>query len=155
MLDLRSVILGYESNSSFVQTAPPDTAMLILGIQVHIGELTEQMQIAFPISALEPLIVKLKASIKCAEQPRITNPSIAPKLSPSLERTSIKITAGFQILKMTLRQLAQLKLEDVIEITPEMTNQIQVFLESNPKFKGRLGTSEGRWAIEIDHVLKS
>src|ERR1700685_3864286 len=48
MRGLHPSLLGHENNSRFLQTATPDTAMLVLTMSGGIGEQTEPVQIVFP-----------------------------------------------------------------------------------------------------------
>src|SRR5579883_2780824 len=59
MKELRPVLLGHENNSRFLQTAPPDTSMLIVTMQAGIGEQLESVQMGFPYAAVEPLMRQL------------------------------------------------------------------------------------------------
>ena len=56
MRDLRPAYLGHENNSRFLQTAPPETAMIILVAERRPGEQMESMQLAFPYATVEPLM---------------------------------------------------------------------------------------------------
>ncbi len=56
MRDLHAALLGHETNSHFLQTASPDTAMLVLTLTGGIGEQAEPIQLAFPYATVEPLM---------------------------------------------------------------------------------------------------
>ena len=60
MEELRPVLLRHETCTQFVRTYAPDLMLLVLGIEVRIGDLVEQVQMAFPVSMLEPLLLKLE-----------------------------------------------------------------------------------------------
>ena len=45
-----------------------------------------------------------------------------------------------------------LRVGDIVPLPPEFAERVQVKLASEKKFFGRLGTLDGRWAVEIDEV---
>jgi len=154
LVELRSTLLGYENSASFVQVVPPDTMMLILGMEIRIGEVAEQMQFCFPCATLEPLIVKLNAGIK-ADKSAAARPAATLKWNPSLNEVRVKVTAELPDMQLTARQLAQLKPGDTLLVTPEMAAQVNLCLAKKPKFTAMLGTSNNRWAAKITDVHKS
>ena len=152
LLSLRPALLGYENGDGFAQTCPPETIMLILGMEARVGETTGQIQMGFPCATLEPLILKLNAGVKI-DKPRATLPAAALKWNPALNDVNIKVTAELPNLELTARQLAQIKPGDTLMITPEMAKQVRVCLAKKSKFIANLGTCNQRWAAKIVRVL--
>jgi flagellar motor switch protein FliM len=154
--ELKPVLLGYESNGRFVQTAPPETTMLLLSMEAGIGEFVEKIQIGFPYSALEPLIRKLsqgaaEAAMDAAIQPGART---APKWNPSFDNVDLPVTAEWHGLEMTAREMLALKVGDVLRIDPQSVQQVTVRLAEVPKFTGRPGMLSGNWAVELTQVIK-
>lgn len=154
VLALRPTLLKYENNARFLQTYPPDTTLLVLGIESKIGETTGQIQFAFPYPALEPLIQKLNADDEPATKPASAAPVQNPKWNPVFSEVTIPVTAALSEIEVTARQLAELKTGDVIPIPPAIASQVQVCLAGTPKFIGTLGTSDGLWAVKLDQPLR-
>ena len=152
LLELRAVLLGYESSGGFVQTSSPDVMMLILGMEVRIGEITEPIQFSFPCATLEPLFLKLNSGIKM-EKPASVRSAAPLKWNPILGDVNIKVTAELPDLELTAKQLAQLKPGDTLLITPEMAKQVRLCLAKKPKFSANLGTCNQRWAAKIVQLL--
>jgi flagellar motor switch protein FliM len=67
----------------------------------------------------------------------------------------VPISAHWSGLELTAGQLAQLKVGDVLQMEPHFINQVQIRLANIPKFVGRLGTQENRWAVEITKLITS
>ncbi len=84
--ELKPVLLGHESNGRFVQTAPPETIMLVLTLEAGIGECVERMQIGFPYAPLEPSIRKLSQTVAETHAEAIVSPAgkTAPQMEPLL-----------------------------------------------------------------------
>ena len=154
LLDLRPVLVGHETNGDFIQACPPDTVMLVLGIQIQIGELSEQIQFAFPSAMLDPLLLKLNTETKAAA-PVAAPQTQTPKWNPVFDNVKIKITARLANLKMTAKQVAQLQPGNVLLLSSEMVSQAQLCLADKPKFTAAVGSKNGCWAAKIVEPLKS
>jgi flagellar motor switch protein FliM len=162
MLDLRPAMLGYENDVNFVHTSPPDTPMLLLGIQLQIGTLTSSMQLCIPIQALEPLLLKLKSTIGSgvAENKNESGvdgvrPNGLPKWNPALDNVKVQLSAELTDIKITAREITRLKIGDVIAFQPEMTGRVQLSLGKKPKFVAVLGASNGQRAARIFEITAS
>ena len=147
--DLRPMQIAHENSGDFVRTCSPDTMILSLGVDVQIGEQTGQIQFCFPCATLEPLIVKLNSSVRVVSSQAGRAPAL-PKWNPTLDNVEIPVTAELPEMKVTARQLAQLKPGDALILTPEMFAQVQICLAKKPKFIATLGTNQNqRWAARI------
>ncbi len=149
------MILGYESNGRFIQTSSPETTMLVLSLDAKLGECAGQIQIGFPYATVEPLIRHLSQGAETVATPA-PQPSATPvacKWNPSFNDVCIPITAEWQGLEMTAREVLALKVGDVLPMNSECAQQVSLRLESIPKFIGRPGTIAGKWAVELTQVI--
>lgn len=151
MMELRSTLVGHESNPAFVQSIALDTMLLILGIEVQMGEVTKQIHFGFPHQGLEPLIQKLDADSD--RQPKTKPVPASPKWNRNLDDVNIKLTADLPTLKITTRELANMKAGDVIPLDPEILQNLRVSLAKKQKFLASAGRCESHWAAKITKVL--
>lgn len=152
--ELRQVLLGHENNGQFLQTTQPDTIMLVLSMEARMADCLEQIQIGFPYTTVEALIQKLSAQIRPEEALPKTSQA-KPNWNPAYADVNIPITAEWPSLMLTARELANLKPGDVLEIPPEFAAQVRLRLANLPKFSGRIGTQDDKWAVEIQKVFKT
>jgi flagellar motor switch protein FliM len=153
--DLRPVLMKHETNGRFLQTSAPDTTMLVLGIATRVGEVADQIQFAFPYHTLEPLMLKLNAAAELEGRPAAALASAPLKWNPLFDDVEIMVKAELPELSVTARQMAELKLGDVIPIPTGLASQVRVSLGETHRFSGNLGTSKNRWAVQISEVVKS
>lgn len=148
--ELRPAILGHESTGRYLQTAPPAAPMLVLALEVRLGQCTEELTMAFPCTTLEPLLRQMMPVLTpgATESPR--PPAAAPaKWNHNLDSITVPLAAEWPDRQVTARQVAGLKVGDVLEWDPAAANQVRLCLAQTAKFIGRLGTKNGRWAVEI------
>jgi flagellar motor switch protein FliM len=151
MKELRPVLLGHENNSRFLQTAPPDTSMLILTMNAGIGEQLEQVQLAFPYSTVEPLMRQLSPALPETD----SAPARPGKLAWNTGFDEVKVTASaqWQGLKISAAEITRMKLGDVFMLAPECATQVQLRLSQIPKFIGKPGMCGGKWAVQLTDLL--
>jgi len=151
MRDLRPALLGHESNSHFLQTALPDTAMIVLGMNGGIGEQSEPIQLVFPYAAVEPLMRLLNPSLPEAGTPPL--PTTRLKWNPEFDDVPVPVVAEWHGLKMSAGEIARLKIGDLLSLDPACAAQVQLRLNHVIKFNGRPGTAAGKWAVQLTHLI--
>jgi flagellar motor switch protein FliM len=148
MRDLHATILGHENNSKFLQSSPPDTSMLILTVAASISEQNETFQIVFPYATLMRLLnPELTGAAAPAPRP------IKPRWNSGFDEVKVPLTAEWQGLKMSAGDITRLKVGDVIGLDPACAAQVMVRFGNVPKFIGRPGTSDAKWAVQLTAAI--
>jgi flagellar motor switch protein FliM len=148
MRELRASLVGHENNSRFLQTATPDTAMLVLTIDAGFGEQLEPVQFVLPYAAVEPLVRLL-----CPAGMTGTDAAAARTLkfrwNSEFDDVPVPVVAEWQGLKLSAGDVTRLKKGDVLMLDPKCAAQVQLRLSHLPKFVGRPGMRSGKWAVEL------
>jgi flagellar motor switch protein FliM len=153
MRGLHPALLGHENNSRFLQTATPDTAMLILTMNGGIGEQSEPIQIVFPYATVEPLMRLLSPSLPGSEAAPAR--ALKPKWNSEFDEVKVPVIAEWQGLKMSAGEITRLKIGDLLALDPACAAQVQLSLNQVPKFIGRPGTASGKWAVQLTSNISS
>ena len=155
--ELKSSLIGNESDPRYLQTSPPESTLLVANFTAQIGECTGQIRLALPFTTLEPLLQKIRVELK----PPVEHPTPAavatkvPAWNPALDHVNIPISAELPGPQITARELQALKVGDVLSLSAESANQVQLRLGGVTRFNGRLGTRDEHWAVEVLNALKS
>jgi len=152
--ELKPVLLGCETNGKFIQTALPETMMLVIAMEARLGNCVEQLQIGFPYSSLESLIRQLtKGADTVADAPSQPAAKATCKWNPCFDDVRIPLVAEWQGIELAARDILALKIGDVLQINGQCAQQVKVRLADQPKFIARLGTVAGNWAVELTQVI--
>jgi flagellar motor switch protein FliM len=152
--ELRLVVLGHESNGRFLQTAPHDAVMLALSMEARIGDCMEQIQIGFPYYTLEPLVRKLGEELDAESEP-VPNPATAGgRWNRDFESVTVPLTALWDDLEITARDLLNLKPGDVLRLSQEAPTSVKVLLGNVPKFHATLGSRGKNLAVCLNQLIK-
>lgn len=154
--ELKPVILGYESNDGFIHTTPPETIMLVVGMEASCGECAGQIQMGFPYAAVDPIIRRFCKGAETTANPTLPAqppPAAAWKWNKCFDDVRVPVTAEWEGLEMTARQILGLKVGDVLPLDLQGAQQIKVRVADRVKFQGRPGTLAGQWAVELTQVI--
>ncbi len=151
--ELRGTLLGHETNGRFLQSAPHDTVMVFVAMEVRLGESVEQMQMAFPHYTLEPIVKHLTALSVAERETAPAASAVETRWNPELDDVPVGVTAEWSGLQLTARELMALKAGDVLMLDPQVTELVQVHVASAAKYSGRLGTQGSHWAVELTQPL--
>jgi flagellar motor switch protein FliM len=152
MRDLHPTLLGHENNSHFLQTAAPDTAMLVLTLSGGIGEQAEPIQLVFPYTTVEPLMRLLSPPLPESAVPARTG---RLKWNAEFDDMKVPVVAEWHGLIMSAGEITRLKTGDVVALDPACAAQVQLNLSHVPKFIGRPGTAGGKWAVQLTNAINS
>jgi flagellar motor switch protein FliM len=150
MRGLQPSLLGHENNSRYLQTAAPDTAMLILTMNGGVGEQAEPIQIVFPYATVEPLVRLLSPPLPGADAAPAR--AARPKWNAHFNEIKVPVVAEWHGLKMSASEILRLKAGDLLALDPACAAQVHLSLNDVPKFTGRPGTSGGKWAVQLTAI---
>jgi flagellar motor switch protein FliM len=151
MRDLKPAILDHENNSKFLQTSPPEAAMLILTMDAGVNGQLEPIQLVLPYATVEPLMRLLSPSLPTTDGAPAR--ASGPKWNAQFDEVKVPVSAEWQGLKISAGEVARLKKGDVLMLDPQCAAQVHLSLGRVAKFLGRPGTCSGKWAAQLTHTL--
>jgi flagellar motor switch protein FliM len=152
--ELQPAILGYENSGS--GTITPDAAMLVVTMQATMGQCHGQIQMGFPQAAVAPLTNKFSKRVETPTLPAPAAkrpPAAGLKWNPCFDDVRIPVSAEWEGLEVTARQILNLKVGDVLSLGSQHSPQINLRVADTLKFQGRAGTAGGKWAVELTGVI--
>jgi flagellar motor switch protein FliM len=151
---LKPAILGCESNGRFLQTAPAQSSMLIYTVEARTADCSGRIQLAFPYAAVEPLLRQLCPETETPSETPTPAPPAPARWNRSLDDVVLPVTAEWQGLDLSARDILHLKVGDVLQVGPPTARPVSVRLGELSKFTGCLGTAGGSRAVQITEPIK-
>jgi flagellar motor switch protein FliM len=149
---LRPLIVGYENDGRFLQTSPKDANLLTLRVEATFGEVTGAMQIAIPYYTIEPLVRGLRTRRqKEGARPAAARPPV--RWHSAFDHVAVPMRAEWDGYEVSLREIACLRVGDVIELPESLLQQTRILLNGTPKFVGTIGLEGENVAVQIGHKL--
>ena len=149
--ELHPLIIGQENNGRFLQTSPKDAIVLALVLEATFGDCSEQIQIGVPYYTIEPVVKKMQARRDKQGLPTAADKSAS--WQKSYDRITVPVRAEWQALELSLREVASLRLGDVIEMPHAIFNDTRILLNGTPKFVGTVGLDTDRVAVQLTRKL--
>jgi flagellar motor switch protein FliM len=155
--DFKSTLLGHESDGRYLQTSPSESPLLVAQFEMKIGEAAGRIQLALPLTTLDPILQRIRVELKPPVDAPAPQPVAAktPAWNPALDEVELALNAQLPGPQVTAREIPRLKVGDVLHLPVEAANLVRLQLGGKTRFTGRLGTRDDRWAVEILRVLKT
>jgi len=142
-----------ESNPAFTQIVPPNDMVVVVMLNIAIGEVEGRLTICIPYLVLEPIMSKLTTTFwVAASTTKERQPEQVEHIQKRIERTKVPFVVGLGTVDITLREFLSLGFGDVLQLDTKVEDELPCLIGSSPKFYCRPGTFGKRAAVQITRV---
>ncbi len=143
-----------ESNPQFTQIVPPSDMVVIITVQMKLGDVEGMMNICIPYLVLEPIMSKLTTTFwVAASAAKDNNPQQVELLQRKIERTEVPVVVEMGRIDISIREFLTLGFGDVLQLDTKVDDSLVCRVGTRPKFYCRPGTSGKRMAVQITRVV--
>ena len=145
--ELHPQVIGHENNGRFLQTSPKDAIILALTLEANFGDCSEQLQIGVPYYTIEPMV----RAMQVRRQKDATPGSVSLKAEwkQAYEHIAIPARAEWDAFELSLREISNLRVGDVIEMPASILDETRISLNGTPKFIGTVGLDSDCVAVNL------
>lgn len=151
--ELRPQIIGHENNGRFLQTSPKDAIVLALTLETNFGDCSEQIQIGVPYYTIEPLVKHMQA--RRQKDTTVATAAKRAEWQPAYNGITVPVRAEWRSLELPVREIASLRVGDVIELPAAICQETHLLLNGTPKFIGTVGLDTDRVAIQVARKIQT
>lgn len=152
--NVRFKLSGIESNPFFVQIAPKTEMMLLVTIRVQVGVTEGKMNLGLPYHTLEPILDKFNPQEWFLSKDKALSEEERDKLREKIEGVEVPVTAELCSAELTLREIHDVSLGDVINLGVPISQPGVVKVGSIPKFSATFGkTEKGNIAAKVLEIF--
>lgn len=138
-----------ESNPQFAQIVSPMEMVLLVSLDVKIGEIEGMITFCLPYIVLEPVINKLSLHLWFARTANEQNPAYRMSIQKRIESAKVPLHVLLGTTTITVRELLELQVGDVVPLERKVSEDLDVLIGSSPKFRGKPGILNRKLAIQI------
>jgi len=143
-----------ESNPQFTQIVPPSDMVVIVTIQMKVGEVEGMMNICIPYLVLEPVMSKLTTTFwVAASVSKDDDPEQVKILQKKIERTKVPFLVEMGDINITINEFLTLGFGDVLQLDTKVDDELKCRIGRKAKFFCRPGTSGKKMAVQITRIL--
>jgi len=148
-------VVQTESNPQLVQVVAPNEVVVVIGFEIKMGNRSGSMSLCIPFNVIEPLMHKLTSQDWFGHKKKGIDQSQCRKsLCENLADAKLKMRAYLAQTKITLRDLMNLEIGDVIRTPKEEKHDLVLQIEGKSKFAGKAGQFRGNRALKILRYAK-
>jgi flagellar motor switch protein FliM len=143
-----------ESNPQFTQIVPPNDMVVIITLQTRIAQTEGFINLCIPYLVLEPIMPKLTTSFWVASSiAKAGSKTNSALLQKKLERTMIPLAVVLGNVTVTVQEMLDLTVGDVVRLDSKVTDELVVNIGQHQKFKCKPGSANNRIAIQITKAM--
>ena len=144
-----------ESNPQFAQIVPPSDMVVIITVQIKLGEVEGMMNICIPYLVLESIMPRLTTTFwVAASTARSEDEGQTRALRRKIERTQVPFIVQMGTVDITIREFLTLGFGDVLQLDTKVKEELPCIVGSHAKFYCRPGTSGKKMAVQITRVVE-
>jgi flagellar motor switch protein FliM len=146
LVRLQSALTRVERNMRMVSIADPEADVIVAGLQLNMGELTGDIDLAVPLAAIEPLRDKLKELLNVNV---LTKNSWRESAKNALSQVEATVIAQSGVITMAVSDILSLKPGNIIPLDYDPNTSLKILVEDKVKFYAQAGSSGGKKAVGI------
>ena len=142
-----------ETNPQFTQIVPPTDMVVIITLQVKIGEVEGLINICIPYLVLEPIMSKLTTTYWVASSvAKQEHPEQIEILQRKIKKTIVPVIVEMGTINVTVHEFLGLNIGDVLQLDTQVGEELSVVVGRKQKFWCRPGTSGKKVAVQISRM---
>ena len=138
-----------ENNPQLVQLVPPHEAVIVVTFEVTLGDNSGTVNLCLPYSTIEPIMGQFSTQNWFAMTREEADDTHVTRMTRVLSGAKLEIVAYLAETTITVRELLDLQVGDVIKTNQLADGEVIICVEGKSKFKGRPGRIRRNKAIEI------
>jgi flagellar motor switch protein FliM len=139
--------VGSEMNPQFVTIVTPTEVIIKVEVHIEVEDFTGKMFFCLPYSVIEPVKEKIYSGIQGEKME--TDQRWVSRLRSILMKSYVGITAELGTTVLTVEELLDFSVGDIINLNKSITDDFLVRVEGIPKFNAVVGKSRGNHAVKI------
>ena len=151
ILQLSSRVADTTSEARLHSFASPDSAMIVYRFRAGFDEDAGVLELVFPIDSLLPYRTALE---KLTQLQNFENKNWPDSIRDRLTAMPITIIAQACSIDLSIQQLIDLKVGDILPIPHDPNSSVDLLVEGVPKFSGLPGQKNHKKNVEIKNIYQ-
>ncbi|AET70284.1 flagellar motor switch protein FliM [Desulfosporosinus orientis DSM 765] len=152
--ELKPQFLSMESNPQFTQIVAPNEMIVLITLEVRIGDAMGMINICIPYLVLEPILDKLSTFFLFSTQAKVSSPEQVIAIRKKIEWAKVEMVTFLGHSEILVRELLELAKGDVIPLNQSVQESLPVYVGEFMKFKCIPGLNGEHLAVQITEIVK-
>ncbi|MFZ7104604.1 MAG: flagellar motor switch protein FliM [Peptococcaceae bacterium] len=153
LVELSPEYESLETNPNFSQIVSPTEMVVLITLDIQLGETEGFANICLPCIMLEPVSNKLNARFWYGTSAKEQTTEYLQYLKSKVKKARVPVTAVLGQTAISLKELLDLQKGDVISLDNTAADEVVLVIGSKEKFKGNVGLSGSHLAVQITRPI--
>ena len=156
-IPVTTTLNSIETNARLLQTYSPQEIVVIVALDVQLPDFKGAITLCFPAEGLEGVVDSFKIwhSRSSKQQDANKNQEQQVSIMETIKQSDLEIGAVLDRFEMSLEDILQLQVQDVIALNKKIDDNIDIMVEGDPWYHAKLGKSKLKKSIKlIDTIAK-
>ena len=147
-------ITATESNPQLVQIVPPNEVVVVVGFELKMANRAGTMNLCIPYNVIEPIVSDLSSQSWFNAPKAGKTVEAKQKIAGTLNRAALTVTGLLAETTITLSDLMQLSVGDVITTERAASSPVVLCVEDERSFLAHIGQHKGQRALKVMRAVK-
>jgi flagellar motor switch protein FliM len=155
IIEIDPVMEEFEVNPQFLQMVSPNETVVVISLNVQVGEVSGMINLCIPHVVLEPIIPRLSVHYWMQSDRKEPKPIEIEALKSQIQLANLTVSAELGSSELSIHDFLQLHAGDVIRLDSSIDKPLVVKIGDKPKFIGQPGKLNKKIAVQIiDHLTR-
>jgi flagellar motor switch protein FliM len=154
IIDMYPTVEAKESSPNVVQIVAQNEIVIMVVMEISIGQSSGMMNICYPVIAMESVLPKL-VSRDLMLQDTSSKKSRNKELKALLGGAKVSVEASLGEAELDFKKVLELDVGDVIRLDSPANDHVTLYVDEKKKFRGEMGVHRYRKSIKVDEIIQS
>lgn len=155
VIDLRPRLGQIETNPQFAQIVPPSEMVVLVTLEMKVGEEEGMMNFCIPYLTIEPIISKLSSQFWFSSVRRSSTTQYLGTLKEKLSSVEMDVVAEVGSIDLPIREVLSLRVGDVVRLSNiRVGDPLTLSVGSKKKFYCQPGVVGKKMAVQVTGKLE-
>jgi len=137
--DINFNVAQVESNPQLVQIVAPNESVVLIGLELSLGDMSGMMNLCVPFRAIESVINRFSLHMQFSFKGRSSTGFDQEKLRRRLSPAVVQVIAYLAQTSLRMNEVLALQPGDIIQTEKRAKSDILITIEGRPKFRASPG----------------
>ncbi|MDA7818045.1 flagellar motor switch protein FliM [Sulfurimonas sp.] len=153
VMDIFPTVESKESSPNVVQIVAQNEIVVMVVMEIIIGQSSGMMNICYPVIALEPILPRLASRDLMLNETTSTKKSRNTELQVLLGGAKVGIEAILGDTEISLKDILELQTGDIVKLNSPANDIVTLCVDGKARFKGKIGLRRFRKSIQVSEVV--
>lgn len=149
IIEIEPMMAEFEVNPQFLQMVSPNETVIVISLNIEVGEASGMINLCIPHVVLEPIIPRLSAHYWMQSDRKEPKAVEIKALKKQIQLADLTVSAELGAAELSIQEFLQLQIGDVIQLDSIINQPLVIKIGNKPKFIGQPGKLNKKVAVQI------